>query len=217
MARQPEPPSYDAARGRFLEFVKEQCVSEVIDPGGHSTAPTTRAFVPRDKLEKYFDSHRQGELKAIMAGLKLEPGNLDHIIRRYTAVFSTLLHAGRGSFIKHFARFESLADTALPFDSASPPRNWPQSPGDPNFLVEFCQNQWPFCAPTLTNPVSNQCFEDDRRLPITSKKKLRDGGSANLWLINIHPSYNKLISEEEKAASLSRDLRRRKKREMIVH
>ncbi|KAH6717034.1 hypothetical protein BKA61DRAFT_600947 [Leptodontidium sp. MPI-SDFR-AT-0119] len=200
MAHQAEPPSYDPARGRFLEYVKRHCELEVIDPGDSSQSipSKTRAFVPRDLLQTYLESHHYRELKAIIEGLKCGLVNLGHIIPRYTAVFCTLLHSGRGSWIKHFTRHESLMDIALPFDSKSPPRNWPQAPGDPNFLSDFCRDQWRFCAPTLTDPVSDQCFEDERILPITYKRKLRDGGTAKLWLINIHPSYNKLISEEHK-------------------
>lgn len=203
MAHQAEPPSYDPARARFLEYVKRHCQLEVIDPGDSSQSipSKTRAFVPRDLLQTYFESHHYRELKAIIEGLKCGLVNLSHIIPRYTAVFCTLLHSGRGSWIKHFTRHESLMDIALPFDSKSPPRNWPQAPGDPNFLSDFCRDQWRFCAPTLTDPVSDQCFEDERILPITYKRKLRDGGTAKLWLINIHPSYNKLISEEHKQAS----------------
>ncbi|KAH7313156.1 hypothetical protein BKA65DRAFT_517427 [Rhexocercosporidium sp. MPI-PUGE-AT-0058] len=198
MEHQLQPPNFDPARGRLLEFVTRNCALEVIDPGEPSTVPKTRAFVPRDLLQTYLESHHHWELKAIIEGLNCGPINPGHIMPRYTAVFCTLLHSGRGSWIKHFTRHGSLEDTALPFDPRSPPRNWPQAPGDPKFLDEFCKDQWRFCAPTLTDPVSNQCFEDERPLPITFKKKLRDGGSAILWLINIHPSYNKLISEDQK-------------------
>ncbi|KAG4434108.1 hypothetical protein IFR05_010417 [Cadophora sp. M221] len=46
MEHQLEPPSYDPARGRFLEYVTRHCALEVIDPGDSSKSipPTTRAF-----------------------------------------------------------------------------------------------------------------------------------------------------------------------------
>ncbi|KAK0102819.1 hypothetical protein ONS95_000980 [Cadophora gregata] len=203
MEQRSEPPSFDPARRQFLNYTTRSCALEVVDPGDPSDSlrPTTRPFLPRDLAQEYFEKRGYRELHNIIDGLKLVPSarvNPGHIIPKYTAIFCTLLHSGRGSYIKHFTRFESLQDSRLPFHLNNPPENWPPTPDDPNFLSDFCKEQWRFCAPTLEAPVSDLCFEEQRVLPITYKRKLRDGGTAKLWLINIHPSYNKLISEDYK-------------------
>ena len=194
-----DQPNWRPALNRFFNYVRTNCQLEVIDPEDLSV--DRRPFMPIDEVKHYLERNYQTELRAILGEL-FEPGHSVHpgdILSGYTAVFCTLLFAGNGRYIRTFIRYDSLNDRRLPFSPDNAPANLPTTPGDPDFLRKFCNEQWRFCVPTLEN-VTDRCFEIKRILPIIYKKSIAggSGASANLWLIKIYPSYNKLITEEEK-------------------
>ncbi|KAL2073991.1 hypothetical protein VTL71DRAFT_7769 [Oculimacula yallundae] len=199
-----QPQDFNPAEARFFNYVNDICAHEILDPGDFDGCISSdrRVFAPRDKIQSYLEANNYWELRALLAGLKSAPVPApSSITPRYTAVFCILLQSGRGSYIRYFTSYGSLRDTALPFDPRTRPAHWPSTPSDPNFYEVFCDAQWKFCAPELEAPVSDQHFEDERILPITFKQKLLDGGTAHLWLVHLHPSYNKLITENRKQAS----------------
>jgi hypothetical protein len=189
--------NWAAPISRFLEFVETQCEFEILDPGDPdtSTLRLTRPFMPLDRIQAYFQELNYLRLRAILS--ELFPNtyvNPKDIVPKYTAVFSTLLCAQKGNFILHFTQYNNLSDTHLPFDPDSPPAHLPQT-GDSNFLQDFCQRQWKFCAANLED-LSKKRFEGDRVLPIIFKEKLGGGGTAILWLIKVYPYYNGLLTED---------------------
>jgi hypothetical protein len=82
----------------------------------------------------------------------------------------------------------------MPFDINNPPPHFPTATGDGNLLADFCETQWKFCPAVLDDSVSDKHFEEERILPITTRKRLAGGATANLWLITVHPSYNRLVT-----------------------
>lgn len=211
MGSRTDQPNWDPAIVRFTKFVERNCVLEVLDPENEHTpgSSTTRPFLPQDKIQTYFKYSNYVELRAIICALRISNLYPTDIVPRYAAVFCTLLYAGKGQYIKEFIHHASLSDKALPFHLQSPPHNLPITPGDDHFLSDFAKQQWRFCAPELVQTGSDENFESERILPIIFKQKLRGGqeGSAKLWLVQIHPSYNGLITSEEKAVSLINILR----------
>lgn len=196
-------PNWAPAIRRFLEYVKIACELEIVDPGDPETHTPmqTRSFMPKDRMQEYFSKQNHSELKSIIAALfpGAEPINPRAIVPGYTSVFCTLLSIGKGQYIDHFRHYDNLKDSALPFDPANPPAHLPETPGDRDFFLDFCREQWKFCAATLEDPVADKHFESERVLPIIYKKRLAGGGSANLWLIKIYPFYNGIIPEETKS------------------
>jgi hypothetical protein len=108
------------------------------------------------------------------------------------------LRISKGYWIKHFRHYESLSDARLPFDPNTQPLNWPDHTNDPDFLKKFCEEQWKFCVPVIRQPFLDRHFPTDTILPIVYKKNLHSGGSPTLYLIKLHPAYNKLIAEDDK-------------------
>jgi hypothetical protein len=209
MEQRPVQPNWEQSLSRFDEYVKKNCEIEIRDPGDPDTSKPaiTRAFMPLDRIRGYFERQSYSELRACLACLfPNDHVNPKTIFPKYIAVFCTLLFAGRGKYIKHFTRFDSLSDTALPFDPKNPPANQPFIAGDPDFWNEVCKEQWRFCAPVLEDPISDKRFESERVLPIIYKKRLAGGGSANLWLVKIYPFYNKIIPDDIKAVSFAQSV-----------
>jgi hypothetical protein len=95
-----------------------------------------------------------------------------------------------------------LSDIHLPFNPERPPAHAPHTAGDQSFWQEFCKAQWKFCARVMEE-LSDKHIESDQILPIISKKRLGGGGSANIWLVKIHPFYNKLITDDAKIVSIT--------------
>jgi hypothetical protein len=185
----------------FIEFVNRESVFEVVDPNDEKTK---RVFMPLDIIQRYLQQRNYANLNDITAVLfPKEYTNPKEIIPKYTRVFCTLLYSGYGHYIKQFKRLSNLRDVNLPFDPENPPNNLPPAPGPGNqdFWRDICKEQWRFCAPEFECPVSNEDFDENRVLPIIFKKWLAGGGTSTLWLIKLHPDYNKLISDESKSVS----------------
>jgi hypothetical protein len=202
MAEPREPPTFEDAIQAFLSWVEQVQNFEVIDP----VTGLLRPFVVADDMKKYFEEEGYRKLNKIIAAHNFPPsGSLwhDDIIPDNVAIFCTLLSISKGWWMKQFCHHGDLSDKALPFKPIRPPQNWPVGA---DFLPQFCEAQWKFCAQVLRAPFINKRFAKEMVLPIVFKKTLNtEGSSACLWLIKIHPSYNELITEAEKEvrASLS--------------
>ena len=151
-----------------------------------------------DEAKKYLNENRQRRLRDIISVLFPDSDDIipSDILPNYVAVFCILLQISMGKWMKHFRLYDTLRDAALPFDPDHPPSNWPRNTGDPAFLRKFCEQQWRFCVPILQRPFSDRHFEDRRVLPIIFKQTLSNGGSASLWLVRLHSSYNELITRD---------------------
>lgn len=170
----------------------------------------THRFVATDDAKQYLveDNYRRLKrlIQAVHPNARSVAGSLreDDIVPRNVAVFCILLSVGKGWWMEQFRHHSSLSDAALPFDEKSPPSNWPLS-GDGDFLQKFCDAQWKFCAPVLSAPFMLKEFPPNMVLPIIHKEILNTkGNNPSLWLIKIHPSYNKLITEAEKRVRFPR-------------
>jgi len=42
---------------------------------------------------------------------------------------------------------------------------------------------------------SDKHYEEEGVLPITYRERLAGGGTANLWLIKLHPTYNQIFPD----------------------
>lgn len=158
--------------------------------------------MPLNEIQDYFGAQHYAELRDILAAL-FPDGHIlpKEIFPKYVAVFCALLCIGKGHYIEHFKHYESLSDTSLPFDPESPPAHWPNTAGDSDFLRKFSKAQWKFCARKWED-LSDKHYDSEQILPIIYKKRISSGGSANIWLVKIHPFYNRLISEDAKLVSI---------------
>lgn len=209
-----EPPNYEDAIQAFLSWVDGVQSFEVIDPDTHLMRP----FVVAADMRKHFEEDNHRKLKKLISVHFPDPGSLwaDDIVPDNVAVFCTLLSISKGWWMKKFCHHGDLSDAALPFDPTRPPPNWPAQGAE--FLPQFCQAQWKFCAPVLRAPFVGKRFPKDMVLPIIFKQTLNtEGSSASLWLIKIHPSYNNLISEADKEVRVSHVLPNTKKNKPLIY
>jgi hypothetical protein len=196
-------PDYEPAIQSFLSFFDRVSSFEVVNPDPPED-PTRLAFVPEGKVKAYLEANDQEKLKEIIAALFPQGDGIypNDVLPDNIAVFCTLLQISKGRWMKYFRHHRSLRDAALPFDPRFKPPDWPKDTGDPDFLKKFCEEQWKFCVPVMRQPFGDEHFPKDLILPIVYKKLLDSGGSAILWQIKLHPAYNHLITEEEKAVRL---------------
>jgi hypothetical protein len=182
-----------AAISEFLAWTQKSCAYSV---GSFASEMSRREFVPLSTLETYLEDSRNTRLKNILTEV-FRPDNPpiypEVILKRYTAVFCTLLELGKGRYIEYFTQHDSLCDVMLPFDLNNRPSNFPVDTNDSNFFRAFCRRQWKFCAPTFQYPMQHLYFENERVLPIVSRELLgKSGGSAVLHKIRVHQAYNRL-------------------------
>jgi hypothetical protein len=212
-----EQPDYADAIQAFLSFIKRVYQAEIVDPDPQR--PVTPVFIPINEIQEYFEKNDQRRLKQVIAALFPSGNGIFHndVLPNYIKVFCILLHISKGKWMTYFRHHATLSDSALPFDPSSPPSKWPINTKDPDFLRKFCDAQWKFCPPEMSQPFIDRHFENDRILPITFKEILKTGGSATVSLIKVHPSYNKLIKEDEKKVSAPLDLTYSTRRRITCH
>ena len=171
-----------------------------------SSATLDPPFVPYSKLRDYLIADQRTE-KLLRAQF---PDRGHHwcstlaptIQADFLRVFTILICIGKGSYIESFLQHINLRDRKLPFLSAtalSGPANFPEDPNDPHFWNSFFSKQFTFCAHSLTYNENYVQLEDRFVLPITSKEKIDQGGSAILYKIQVHPEYDKLLPPSELA------------------
>jgi hypothetical protein len=194
---QPDGPDEAPSLQEFFRWAKRERKYSRID----SNTDKRIAFNPIAPIKTYFEENKHEKLNAILAALfKLQdPPNLaEVIIHSFTAVFTTLLHIGKGKFIEPFTELISLNDDHLPFDPSNKPFYFPNS-SDEDFFEQFCRQQWRFCCPILSrNSLYDRLFYEKQVLPIANQEQLGMRGSTIVYKIRIYEEYNNLLPENIK-------------------
>ncbi|KAH8764699.1 hypothetical protein F5882DRAFT_17727 [Hyaloscypha sp. PMI_1271] len=105
-------------------------------------------------------------------------------------MFYILVEIRQGRFINHFSE-RGHSNRILPFDPNHLPAAFPIDTTNPEIYKKFYNKQWRFCAPDL-KPITTIHYHPNQILPIISKEKIIGAGSAILYNIKVHSSYNKL-------------------------
>jgi hypothetical protein len=199
----------------FLAFLIEASHKGVRGPL-HRAQPT-ETFVPFQDLEDYFSTPLQLKKTLESVCRRFPWTNIrSWIPPNYFRVFAILLRIGKGTYITHF-HSHGLSDALLPFEKCPP--DFPKADPDKQFFSNFLSTQWEFCAPDFRyKQLNRRVFRNHGWiLPITQKTSLGGGGSATLFKIQLHPSYDHLVQptpgrrpvsvlSEIPKHSLSRDL-----------
>ncbi len=160
--------------------------SETQLPGvGGPDLKTVCPFIPRSKLEEYFQRYRQLENLLIAVRGSHAAVDPDYVRDHYLQSFATLLCIGQGHLIYHFQHYNSLRDQNLPHHTR--PDDFPFTERD--IFEEFKNAQWQFCASKLEYSM-NARFKEEEILPIISKVEIGQGGSAIIYKIVVDASYN---------------------------
>jgi hypothetical protein len=207
---------YGSAIQRFLQCVKRSCVHEAVGPESPDLCrpETDRAFIPMSQIRAYLTDDNFKELESILSEIyrasgtnTLIPGKTiidpKEIVSKRAATFSALLVASKGRYSHDWNYFDFWVDAQLPLTEEYAPSNLREAfeDKDNNFLYNFYKEQWKFCPPVFRKPLRDVHFENDRVLPIISKKQLASNGSPTLWEIKLHTEYNELISKTSKTVS----------------
>ncbi|KAH8590626.1 hypothetical protein B0O99DRAFT_675870 [Bisporella sp. PMI_857] len=183
----------DSAYQDFLTWEEKSCQPGLIDPASNEKP----LFLPAKVLQQYFKDNNYNNLnkllRASFPGQEV-PVDADKVVEKCTKVFCILLLIGKPEYIQRFMSRDHLQDTHLPFYVNYPPADFPKCTTDQNpkdFLTRFCEKQWEVCAPEIDFQASRQ-FEEYCILPISVKKKLGGGMSANIYEIELHSTYNQL-------------------------
>ncbi|CAG8952521.1 hypothetical protein HYFRA_00009625 [Hymenoscyphus fraxineus] len=151
------------------------------------------AFTPISAVTSHLEE--DGRLEDILDALFQPDGGpeADILLPNYVAIFCILIEIGKGTAIEHFVR-QGLNDKHLPFDPQHAPADFPPDTSDGTFYQRFCEMQWRFCVPDFERGVE-RVFHNRSLLPIVKKRAVAEGGSAKLFEIEVHSSYNKLRPE----------------------
>lgn len=181
-------------------FHKWRTSSAALWPGtGGPNFETECQFIPRSKLEDYFrDPHRlENLLKAVLNEEERTAVDVNYVRSHYSRSFATLLCIGEGRLIRHFQQYESLRDEKLPHNT--PPDDFAIML--PDIFEKFESAQRPFCASNLDYSM-NRRYKEKEIIPIISKEKIGEGGSAIVYKIVVHEDYN-LLRPHSRATPVS--------------
>lgn len=150
----------------------------------------TASFIPQIKLEAYLDTYLYLEnlLSAVLDSSDRPAVAAGYVREHYLRSFATLLCIGEGRLIYHFQQYRSLRDDKMPFYTK--PEDFPHT-DDPAVFQNYQDAQWQFCAISLQYDMKDRLRDRDT-LPITSKEKVGEGGSAVVHRIVVEESYNAL-------------------------
>jgi hypothetical protein len=190
MAQQPHTGS---VRDLF-DFMQKNQQYSVADPSREERFP----FIPLNVIKDYLEQDHETRLEVILDDIyfphprpSIDPSL---ILNNFVGVFCALLEAEWVTAIEYFVE-RDYNDYRFPFDPQNQPPGLPPDSDGRGHYKRFCETQWKFCAPEFQHNL-NRHFEDKHRLPIVSKEMLSSkGGSATLYVIKIHGSYNKLRSK----------------------
>jgi hypothetical protein len=171
----------------FLKWLKENEIQAVSDDDTRSGAK----FVSLGAVKSYLELDERERLTDILDDLFGDSGgpDLTDLLTNYLAVFCILLQVGKGRYIKHFVDHE--IHDLYEFSPEQIPPKFPPILRDEEFYRTFCEAQWRFYVPDFKENM-NRVFHDRRTLPIVEKQPLASGASANVSIIKIHNSYDKL-------------------------
>ncbi|KAL8934995.1 MAG: hypothetical protein Q9211_004940 [Gyalolechia sp. 1 TL-2023] len=171
--------------------------------GGNNLDPVN--FIPRSTLEDYLrrDRYMENLLSAVLDYQHRAAVGVEYVREHYLLAFATLLCIGEGRLIYHFQQHRSLRDEKMPFDTQ--PTAFPHT-DDPKTFERFQEMQWQFCAMRLEYDMKDR-LRSHEVLPIISKEKIGEGGSAIIYKIVVYEPYNFLRAPEQSKNS-SRQLHR---------
>lgn len=174
----------------FLDWLRKNQSYSVKD---HQTDERA-AFVPISAVTSYLKEDEK--LQYILDALfhPEEGPDADIVLPNYVAIFCTLIEIGKGPTIEHFVK-QGLHDQHLPFDPKHILPDFPPDTGDGTFYRRFCEKQWRFWVPDFERGMERH-FPDKTLLPIIKKREVAKGGSARLFEVKVHSSYNKLLPEK---------------------
>lgn len=175
----------------FITWITENSIPGI----KRSQSANTCLFIPLPRLKAYLDGRR---VTALLQALFPDgtPVRWDAVRTDYSRVFCILILIGKGIYIKHFTQNDSLSDQKLPFESK--PRSFPTATYDPNFFSTFSKKQWMFCPHEFHYNKIDLRVENECILPFISRKKLAEGGSAEIYKIDVHEAYDNLNPLENK-------------------
>lgn len=183
----PQPDHAAPVIQELLEWVPKHCINGT---NGPSTTPN-RPFMPLPDLESYLKAEcRTNKLLRALYYEREHNVIVDVMEKWYIRVFTILTLIGKGRYIEHFVQHHNLRDTQLPF--LEKPSHFPTDPNDPRFWESFYEKQFAFCAHIFRYNENYTKLEDLCILPIISKEVLGQGGSAAIYKIKLHPSYDQL-------------------------
>lgn len=150
-------------------------------------------FVPQQRLIEYLGSEdRVTKILRALFPFGDIPCRPDAVLTRCPKVLCILLLIGKGHFIRLFHRYDSLCDKSLPIGSeAGRPKNFPTAVDDPHFFSKFYEKQWMFCVPEI-HYQEDFSYRKEYILPIIHSERIKEGGSATIYRVELHEEYNKL-------------------------
>ena len=147
-------------------------------------------YVSPKTLDKRLDDHVVEQLLDEIFPNTSKPETA-YVRKHHLQCFAILLCIGHGHMIRHFTEHPGLQDRCLPFRSE--PHDFPKST-QPNLFAAFSEQQWGFCPVKLEFDISHHLGEHDI-LPILSKKKLDEGGSAIVYKVEIDGEFDDLCPQ----------------------
>lgn len=188
----PQPDHAAPVIQELLEWVPKNSINGTNGP----LATPNHLFMPLPDLEAYLKA--QSRTSKLLHALYFERDHhvvVDILEKWYIRVFTILTLIGKGRYIEHFVQHHNLRDPQLPF--LEKPAHFPIDPSDPTFWNSFYEEQFAFCPHYFRFNENYTTLEDLCILPIISKEKLGQGGSAAIYKIKLHSYYDQLHPDPE--------------------
>ena len=187
MAETQDSPRPDAI-SRFMEFLGE---NEIFCESNGTK--NEKKFVCIDAVRAHLEARDCEKLLDILEALFDGADMPDHgtIISSHVAMLCILININKGAFITDFIR-AGWSDDRLPQYSKSADETFPEA----NFYEQFWAAQWMFRVAHFTRNIDIK-FKKDIILPITKKRLLGHGGSADIYEIQIHACCNKFYDDSQ--------------------
>lgn len=179
--QQPNSP-YNADLEQYANWLKANRAVGFSCDGGQAL------FVPLGAPQKYLK--QAGHIRQLLAAVTKSTIRFNTVRDYLPNTFTILLLIGKGTYIEHFLNLGDFSDSKLPLA--------PQQPDgfaclDEASFQEFQAQQWQFCAPLFDSRLlSCPTLSPDCILPITSKRRIAEGGSAFIYEIGLHSDHDRL-------------------------
>jgi hypothetical protein len=155
-------------------------------------------YLPEDAQQGYFSVKRIQQFLSLLYPSEHGPAVVPvrELQHRYRKVFATFLDIGKGELIRHVVSKPYLDDEHLPF--VQKPESFP---GENEDWDRFFDAQWRFCAPIMSYRRSVD-WHERQILPFRYLKKLNEGRSGKAYLVEMHPSHDRILSDEKSSDSV---------------
>jgi len=174
----------------FRKWLRDNSASGTLG----QTETVNTQFMPSQRLDTWLKeaNNTRNLLRALWPEPDDVPVQPKEIWGKCSKGFATLLLIGKGHFIQHFIKHDSLWDGQMPFNDC--PSNFPTTGDDPNFFKKFAECQWQFFPHTFLPDVIDIHLNLTRILPIAHKELLAPGGFADTYKIQLHQAYDLLTT-----------------------